>query len=101
MDTTIRDGWIKLSLPEQMVNIGNEVKRAVRFDKDYDKKRRFIEKALEYVELTIADPKNSDVVPELEIGKRVLEDYIGKRELDYTKEQLQGYYLSFMYMIKH
>ena len=47
MEPVIRERWFDLSLPEQMVNIGNEVKRAVRFDEDNQKKRAFIKKALE------------------------------------------------------
>ncbi len=34
MDTVLADGWFSLSLAQQMTNIGNEVKRAVRFDDD-------------------------------------------------------------------
>ena len=52
MDTVLKEGWFDLSLPEQMINIGNEVKRAVRFDKDSGKKRSFIERALKYIDLT-------------------------------------------------
>ncbi|WP_026493240.1 hypothetical protein [Butyrivibrio sp. XPD2002] len=100
MDTVVKEGWFKLSLPEQMVNIGNEVKRAVRFDKDNEKKRSFIEKALQYMELTMSDPKNNKVLPELRMGKEVLEDYIGNHYLNYTKEQIIDYYLSFVYMLK-
>ena len=59
MEPVIRERWFDLSLPEQMVNIGNEVKRAVRFDEDNQKKRAFIKKALEYIELTMDDPKNN------------------------------------------
>jgi len=42
MDTTMIESWYKLSLPEQMINIGNEVKRAVRFDKDIEKKKALL-----------------------------------------------------------
>ena len=52
MDTAIKERWFDLSLPEQMINIGNEVKRAVRFDKDSGKKRSFIERALKYISAT-------------------------------------------------
>ena len=76
MDPVIRERWFDLSLPEQMVNIGNEVKRAVRFDEDNQKKRAFIKKALEYIELTMDDPKNKTVIPEIKIGKEILEDYM-------------------------
>ena len=76
MDPVIRERWFGLSLPEQMVNIGNEVKRAVRVDKDSEKKRAFIVKALKYIDLTIDDPKNRPVVPEIKMGKEILEDIL-------------------------
>ena len=59
MDTAIKERWFDLSLPEQMINIGNEVKRAVRFDKDSGKKRSFIERALKYIDLTVNYPTHS------------------------------------------
>ena len=99
MEPVIRERWFDLSRPEQMVNIGNEVKRAVRFDKDNQKKRAFIEKALEYIELTMDDPKNKTVIPEIKIGKEILEDYVGDHVLNYTKEQIRDYYLNFMYLL--
>ena len=96
MDTAIKEGWYKLTLPEQMVNIGNEVKRAIRFDGNSEKKNHFIEVALEYTDLTISDPKNHDIIPELNISKEVLKDYIGKRFYDLTKEQIRDYYMAFV-----
>lgn len=99
MDSVIREGWYQLSLPEQMLNIGNEVKRAVRFDKDYIKKRGFVDKAIEYIDLCISDPKNSKVIPELKIGREVLEDYMGDHYLNFTKEQIRDYYMQFVNML--
>ena len=99
MEPVIRERWFDLSLPEQMVNIGNEVKRAVRFDEDNQKKRAFIKKALEYIELTMDDPKNKTVIPEIKIGKEILEDYMGDHVVNYTKEQIRDYYLNFMYLL--
>ena len=100
MDTFLKERWFDLSLPEQMINIGNEVKRAVRFDKDSGKKRSFIERALKYIDLTMDDPKNNTVIPELRMGREVLEDYLGDHELDYTKEQIRDYYMDFVYLLK-
>ena len=91
MDPVIRERWFDLSLPEQMVNIGNEVKRAIRFDEDNQKKRAFIKKALEYIELTMDDPKNKTVIPEIKIGKEILEDY---ERAD--KRLLSEFYVSFV-----
>jgi hypothetical protein len=40
MDSILNERWFSLSLVEQMINIGNEVKRAVRFDAN-EKKRQY------------------------------------------------------------
>ena len=102
MDTALREAkerWFDLSLPEQMMNIGNEVKRAVRFDNDSKKKRAFIDKALKYIDLTMDDPKNKPVVPEIMMGREILEDYLGEHKLDYDKEQIRDYYLDFVFLM--
>lgn len=99
MDPVLKDSWFRLSLPEQMVNIGNEVKHAVRFDSNAEKKAAFLEKALACTELTLEDPKNQKVLPELEISREVLMDYNGKHEMDCSKESIQRYYMNFAFMI--
>ena len=98
MDPVLTEGWFALSLVQQMINIGNEVKRAVRFDQDEEKKHAFMSKAIQYADLTMQDPKNRDVLPELEIGKQVLMDYDEDHVLDVSKEQLRDYYLHFAMM---
>lgn len=100
MDTVIKERWFDLSLPEQMVSIGNEVKRAVRFDEDREKKETFVRKALKYIDLTIEDPKNKSAIPEIEMGRKILEDYLGEHKLDCTKEQIRDYYMNFIYLLK-
>ena len=92
MDSVLNETWFELSLVQQMVNIGNEVKRALRFDSDPDKKRMFLDKAIQYTQLTMEDPKNVRVLPELSISKEVLEDYRGEHYLACTGEQISGYY---------
>lgn len=94
MDSVL-DRWFELSLVSQMVNIGNEVKRAVRFDADKAKRDMFLDKAIKYTTLTMQDPKNVKVLPELEISREVLEDYKGEHVLNCTKEQINGYYSAF------
>lgn len=99
INTILKDSWFKLSLVEQMVNIGNEVKRAIRFDSDKTKKDSFLNKAIYYTELTMLDPKNKKVLPELEISKEVLEDYKGVHYLNCSKEQINKYYSNYTYML--
>ena len=99
MDPILDGKWFSLSLVEQMVNIGNEVKRAVRFDANREKKDRFLDNAIRFTELTMSDPKNARVVPELQMGKAVLEDYRGEHRLDCTKEQIARYYNAYTYLL--
>jgi hypothetical protein len=99
MDLVLNERWFALSLVEQMINIGKEVKRAVRFDADEKKKTAFLDKALEYTDLTMQDPKNVRVVPELQISKEVLEDYKGNHELNCTEQEIEKYYKTYTYLI--
>lgn len=99
MDSVLNEQWFSLSLPEQMVNIGNEVKRAVKFDANTEKKNSFLDKALAYTDLTMQDPKNKKVLPELEISKEVLTDYRGAHEIACSKEDIRKYYMNYALMI--
>lgn len=100
MDTVLNTSWFALPLVVQMANIGNEVKRAIRFDNNQKKKAMFLDKAIKYTDLTISDPKNYHVIPELEISKNLLEDY-KKDQMNYaTPEQVGRYYANFVYLMK-
>lgn len=99
MDSVLNESWFSMSLVQQMVNIGNEVKRAVKFDSNHDKKTMFLDRALKYTELTMKDPKNLRVLPELNISKLVLEDYKGEHLLNCTKEQINNYYSAYVNLL--
>lgn len=99
MDPVLNDKWFSLSLVQQMINIGNEVKRALKSASDPGRKNMFLEKAIRYTQLTMEDPKNARVLPELLISKEVLEDYSGKHNLACTGEQINRYYKSFQYLL--
>ena len=55
------DKWFKLSLAEQLANVGADVGRAIKWrnrgDKEYSSNA--FDRALELLDLTAADPKNS------------------------------------------
>lgn len=99
MDSVLNEGWFAMTLVQQMINIGNEVKRAVRFDANSDKRKMFLEKAIHYTELTMADPKNKRVLPELRISKEVLEDYRRDHILNCSKEQIENYYKAYVNLL--
>ena len=95
MDKVLDNRWFTLTLAQQMVNIGNEVKRAMRFNDRDDKRDMFLDKAIKYIHLSMLDPKNAKVIPELSIGEKVLSDYMGENSLNCSREQILRYYESF------
>ena len=99
MDTILNEKWFELSLVQQMVNIGNEVKRALRFSSEPNKKKMFFDRAIQYTQYTMEDPKNVHVLPELLISKEVLEDYCGENKLACTGKQINGYYQTYQYLL--
>lgn len=99
MDPVLRSKWFDLSLVQQMINIGNEVKRGLKFDSDPDKRNMFFEKAIQYTQLTMEDCKNAHVLPELLICKEVLEDYLGEHNLASSGEQISKYYQAYQYLL--
>ena len=99
MDSVLKEKWFSLSLVEQMINIGNEVKRGLKFDSDPDKKIIFFKKAIQYTQLTMEDCKNAHVLPELLISKEVLEDYSGDHNLACSGEQISRYYQAYQYLL--
>lgn len=100
MDSVLNDKWFELSLVQQMVNIGNEVKRALKYSSDANKKNMFLNKAIQYTQLTMEDPQNAHVLPELQISKEVLEDYCGEHNLACTGEQINRYYQAYQYLLQ-
>ena len=99
MDPVLSKRWFNLSLVQQMVNIGNEVKRALQFPSDSNKRAMFLNRAIQYTQLTMEDPKNTHVLPELLISKEVLEDYCGEHKLACTEGQVIGYYQAYQYLL--
>ena len=97
LDKNIETSWFSLSLPAQMVNIGNEVKRAFRFS-DLKKQNTFLDKAIFYTELTSKDEKNSNVSKEILIGLEVLENLKNNNSI-YSKNQILKYYKTFSYFL--
>jgi len=69
--------WNKLSLIEQLANIGSEIERTILWqekgNKDYSQKA--LERGLELLSFTIADPKNRERLKELTRVRELLIDY--------------------------
>lgn len=92
--------WQKLSLAEQMGNIGSEVGRARRWqNKDEARFQGAVERALELFDLTIEDPRWSGARrQEIARSREVFCDAIfGGREYRSTLEDLDRYFFHFAF----
>jgi hypothetical protein len=70
-------GWSKLSLVEQLANVGSEIFRAMAWRKkrDLSYSNKAMERGLELLSLTIGDRKNIGRLKELTRLKEALIDY--------------------------
>ena len=89
--------WQKLSLAEQMGNIGSEVSRALRWEKKDEKLfQSAVEKALELFELTLDDPRWKGRLREIARAKEVFCDAIlGGKEYQSSLKDLERYFFYF------
>jgi hypothetical protein len=90
--------WSKLSFFEQMANIGSEVERAIRWKerKNADYSQQAFERALELLDLTIADEKNKKKLRELLRTREVLADYfVFGNSYKSTAKSWRNYFLAF------
>ena len=69
--------WQELSFVEQMANVGSEVERTIRWRRKgkTDISMRAFERALELLDLTIADPRNRRRLRELLRAREALADH--------------------------
>ena len=95
----LADGqWKKLSFFEQMANVGSEVERAIKWKNKENLKysRMAFERALELIDLTIADQKNRKKLKELLRVRETLADYFAfKNEYGSTDKSWQNYFYAF------
>lgn len=96
----LRNGrWNKLSLVEQMANVGSEIGRTISW-KGKNKKNSELAfyRALELLELTLSDMKNKQggKLKEIARVKEMLVDwYLGSVSYNSTDNQWQKYFLQF------
>jgi len=89
--------WHQLSLAEQMGNIGSEVHRALKFQKQ-DKKRfdDAVDKALELFDLTLADERLKGRLREIARAREVFCDAVlGGKLYKSSLEDLDQYFFQF------
>ena len=68
--------WFELSLVEQLANVGSEIERTIIWKKkDINLSNKAFERALELLDLTVADPKNKGRLKEVLRVREVLVDH--------------------------
>ena len=90
--------WQSLSLMAQLGNTGSEVERALKWkEKENEEYSRLaFERALELIDLTIADPKNIKRLKEITRMRELLVDYFfASNEFHSTPESWRNYFLAF------
>ena len=91
--------WGRFSLVEQMANIGSEVERVIAWksrNKQYSEKA--LERALELIDLTLADPKNRGRLKEVARMREALADHFyGNNDYNSTDRSWRKYFYSFNY----
>ena len=92
--------WFKLSLLEQMANIGSDVERTISWKNkgDLEYSRQAFERALELIDLTVADSKNKARLKEILRAREALVDhFMCDNEYNSTDESWQSYFFAFNY----
>jgi hypothetical protein len=92
--------WFKLSLVEQMANIGSDVGRTMqwRAKGDLDASKQALERALELIDFTVADSKNKGRLREILRVREFLADYfIGNNQYGFTDDAWNRYFYYFGY----
>ena len=90
--------WRSFSLVEQLANVGSEVERALAWaakgNADYS--RLALERGLELLDLTIADPRHRRRLKELTRLREVLLDYfVGENQLGSTDSSWRSYFQAY------
>ncbi|HJZ24525.1 MAG TPA: hypothetical protein VJ201_08815 [Candidatus Babeliales bacterium] len=92
--------WFQLSLIEQLANIGSDVIRTIEWKKkgDLQLSRDAFYRALELIDLTIADPKNRKRLKEIVRTREALVDhFVYDNEYHTTDEIWYNYFYDFNY----
>lgn len=91
--------WAAMNFVDQMANIGSEIERTIIWrhkKKEYSQKA--FERALELLDLTIADPKNRSKLNEITRLREVLVDYfVYDNSYKSTDKLNQNYFYAFNY----
>lgn len=99
-DLTV-ERWRSFSTIEQLANVGSDVERAIRWKQKGRPEDSLlaVERALELMDLTIADPKNNKRLKELlRVRNFFADQYMGINEFGFTDDYWQNYFMDFAYL---
>lgn len=99
-------GWQTLTLIEQLANIGSEVERTIKWKNkgNTEYSRMAFERALELLDITIADPQNRKRLKELTRLREFLTDYFAfGNDYQSSDKQWQNYFyaMNFAARVNH
>ena len=92
--------WNELGLLSQMAHVGGEVERSLKWKKkdNNDYCRKAVERALELLDLTLADPKNKSRLKEIARVREGLVDYFfGANQFASTEKAWRSYFSQLTY----
>lgn len=95
--------WQSMILAEQLANIGSEVSRVAHWHEkgDDESKEKAVERALELIDLSISDQKNSMRLSELTRLREVLCDcFTGENIYNSTASMIEDYFLPFAIIVR-
>ena len=93
-----KQNWFRLSLCEQMGNIGSEVARALswREKNEQEHSQKAIERALELFYLTLSDPRWKNCTREIARAREVVNDFFyGDNQYNSNAAELDRYFMQF------
>jgi hypothetical protein len=96
--------WRKLSLVEQLANVGSEVYRTISWKNQYNQEYsdKAFDRALELLDFTIADPKNIGRLKELTRLRECLVDYFMFNNIyGSSDEKWEKYFYAFAYAARN
>lgn len=92
--------WFDFSLVEQLANVGCDIERTIQWKKkgDLEYSRKAFERALELLDLTVADPKNRKRLKEvLRVREALVDHFVYDNQYATTDESWQKYFFCFNY----